>query len=218
MKYRITNEQLISSYDFPSIDFPKYTSQLINWANQNAQATRPRCVGQMSDLFPQFRSESENTSVEGWEEWYTERFPNSIDEATDKVYDMVLKLKDAIQLIDRDLVKAWVKDLIINKTYQGLYFQKVVLQSIAERTSSSEVEGYAVAEPSLIDTYNNQTTWRLANPREEAQGIDGFVGDKPYSVKPESYKTMGRLPEQINVTMAYYKINTKGDLIIEVDD
>ena len=33
--------------------FPKYTTQLMNLANQTAQGTRPKVVGQMSELFPQ---------------------------------------------------------------------------------------------------------------------------------------------------------------------
>jgi len=35
-------------------EFPKYVTQLLNLANQNAQGTRPRVVGQMSDLIQQF--------------------------------------------------------------------------------------------------------------------------------------------------------------------
>lgn len=31
-------------------EFPKYTTQIMNIANQNAQGTRPEVVGQMSDL------------------------------------------------------------------------------------------------------------------------------------------------------------------------
>lgn len=34
-------------------EFPKYTSQLINLANQNAQGSRPKTVGQLSELFPE---------------------------------------------------------------------------------------------------------------------------------------------------------------------
>jgi hypothetical protein len=31
-------------------EFPKYATQLLNLANQNAQGTRPKIVGQMSEL------------------------------------------------------------------------------------------------------------------------------------------------------------------------
>ncbi len=36
------------------LEFPKYTTQLMNLANQNSQGTRPKVVGQMSDLIQEF--------------------------------------------------------------------------------------------------------------------------------------------------------------------
>ena len=59
--------------------------------------------------------------------------------------------------------------------------------------------------------------YRDATPEEEAVGIDGYVGDIPYSVKPDTYKTMGRLSETIDVKMIYYT-KTKTGLKIEVED
>ena len=41
MKINIKNDELIALNGAESPDFPKYTSQLMNWANQNAQGTRP---------------------------------------------------------------------------------------------------------------------------------------------------------------------------------
>jgi len=35
-------------------NFPKYTTQLLNLANQNSQGTRPRVVGKMTDLIQEF--------------------------------------------------------------------------------------------------------------------------------------------------------------------
>ena len=59
--------------------------------------------------------------------------------------------------------------------------------------------------------------YRLATPEEESQGIDGYVGNVPYSVKPDTYKTMGRLSETIAVKMIYYT-KTKTGLTIEVEE
>ena len=99
-------------------------------------------------------------------------------------------------MIDKELVRAWVKDLVISKTYNGLYVQKVILAKLA---SIKEQE------------------YRLATPDEESQGIDGYVGEKAYSIKPDTYKTMGRLSETINVTMIYYT-KTKTCLKVEVEE
>jgi hypothetical protein len=41
-------------------------AQLLNLANQNAQGTRPKIVGQMSELIEQFGGKS----LDEWERWY----------------------------------------------------------------------------------------------------------------------------------------------------
>ena len=47
---KIKNKDLIRELIGETKDFPKYTSQIINLANQNAQGTRPRVVGQLTEL------------------------------------------------------------------------------------------------------------------------------------------------------------------------
>ena len=44
-----------------------------------------------------------------------------------------------------------------------------------------------------------------------------YVGDIPYTVKPDTYKTMERLSETISVKMIYYT-KTKTGLTIEIED
>ena len=94
------------------------------------------------------------------------------------------------------MVMQWVKDLVITKTFNGLYVQKAILAKLALVSGKQ---------------------YRLANPDEEAKGIDGFVGDTPYSIKPETYRTMNRLSEIIEVKMIYYT-KTKTSLKIEIED
>ena len=196
MNYTLKNETVIAYNESNDYEFPKYTSQLINWANQNAQGTRPKVVGQMSELFPEFAASGEEITIENWRNWYIEKYPDAFDKATDKIYAQVLNLRDAMQLIDRDMVMHFVEDLVVNKTFNGMYVQKAILASLAERKG---------------------TTFRLATPSEESAGIDGYVGTVPYSVKPDTYKTMGRLSETINVKMIYYT-KTKTGLKIEVEE
>ena len=196
MKFTIKNEELIVINGSETPDFPKYTSQLINWANQNAQGTRPVVVGQMSELFPEFMNSGMEITIENWRKWYIEKYPEAFENATDKIFAQVQNLRNAIPLIDRDMVEKWVQDLVINKTFNGMYVQKAILASLAEKRG---------------------TTYRLATPEEESIGIDGYVGEIPYSVKPDTYKTMGRLSETIDVKMIYYS-KTKTNLKIEVED
>lgn len=195
MNFNIKNEELESLNESENVVFPKYTSQLINWANQNAQGTRPKVVGQLSDLFPEYQEQAENVTVEDWKEWYLERYPNAVENATAKIYTQVQNLKEAIQLIDRNMVQRWVEDLVITKTYNGMYVQKAILAKLAS------IKGLP---------------YRLATPDEESIGIDGYVGTVAYSIKPDTYKTMNRLSETINVKMIYYT-KTKSALKIEVE-
>lgn len=196
MIYNLKNESIEGYNESENYSFPKYTSQLINWANQNAQGTRPKVVGQMSELFPQFMHSTERITIEYWKRFYVMSHPEAFDEATDKIYAQLENLREAIKLIDRDMVKNWVEDLVINKTFNGMYVQKAILASLADLKN---------------------TSYRLATPEEESKGIDGFVGNIPYSVKPDTYKTMGRLSEVIDVKMIYYT-KTKTGLKIEVED
>lgn len=196
MKFNISNAELSALNDITNPEFPKYTSQLINWANQNAQGTRPRIVGQLSDLFPEYQASTYNIDISDWEEWYTEKYPDAIEEATDKIFNQVENLKEAIKLIDKSMVRKWVEDLVISKTFSGMYVQRAILAKISDMRE----------EP-----------FRLASPEEESKGIDGYVGDTAYSIKPVTYKTMGRLSESIDIKMIYYS-KKKSGLLVETEE
>lgn len=196
MNFSIKNDELQAVNESITPDFPKYTSQLINWANQNAQGTRPKVVGQLSDLFPEFESETNDISIDKWEDWYLDKYPDALENATEKIFAQVENLREAIPKITREMVNEWVRDLVITKTYNGLYVQKAILAKLAQTKGLS---------------------YRLATPEEESKGIDGFVGNTAYSIKPDTYKTMGRLSETIDVKMIYYS-KTKTALKVEVED
>lgn len=196
MNFSIKNDELQAVNESITPDFPKYTSQLINWTNQNAQGTRPKVVGQLSDLFPEFESETNDISIDKWEAWYLDKYPDALENATEKIFAQVENLREAIPKITREMVNEWVRDLVITKTYNGLYVQKAILAKLAQTKGLS---------------------YRLATPEEESKGIDGFVGNTAYSIKPDTYKTMGRLSETIDVKMIYYS-KTKTALKVEVED
>lgn len=196
MNYTIKKEDIENYNSSDSFSFPKYTSQLINLANQNAQGTRPVVVGKMSDLFQEFLESDEERNIDGWRRWYLERYPDSFEKATNKIWEHVDNLRNAIELIDKEMVENWVENFVIYKTYNGLYLQKAILAFLANKKG---------------------TTYRLANAIEESHGIDGYVGDVSYSIKPDTYKYMERLSEVIDVKMIYYT-KTKTGLKIEVEE
>lgn len=186
---KISNQELIMYNDGEILELPKYVSQILNLANRNAQGTRPNVVGQLSDLFQQFLKEIPEPTIKKWEEWYLLKYPNAIDDATKKISNQLNNLKEAMYKINNEMIKSWVKDLVITKTYTGMYYQKAILKKI------SEIE---------------KKEYRLATPEEESKGIDGFVGNIPLSIKPISYNFMNHLNEDIKVKIIKYKENEKG--------
>lgn len=189
MRLRIPNSEVQGLLTDETFEYPKYATQIMNLANQNAQGTRPNVVGQMSDLIQEFGSGSMNE----WNSWYKSGHPDAIETATDRVYRMIELLKESIQTIDKDMVRKWIEELVVVKTYCGLKFQEAILCKIAE---------------------DKQSKYRLATPEEEAQGIDGFIGEFPVSIKPVTYRTMNELPEHIDVPIIYYD-KKKSEIVVE---
>lgn len=189
MKIKFSFEEIKKYLDAPIYDFPKYSTQILNLANQNAQATRPKVVGQLSELIKEFPEKH----LEEWEEWYLRKHPEAIKIATDKIIEMVQNFKDVLNKIDRQLVENWVKDLVIVKTFIGLKFQEAILKKGAE----------------LL-----KTSYRFSTPEEESRGIDGFIDRLPVSIKPETYKIKKNLREKISVKIIFYKKIKDG---VEID-
>lgn len=99
-KIRIKNEEVTQLLDAEVVSFPKYATQLINLANQNAQGTRPEVVGQMSDLIQQFKGRK----LREWEEWYLNEHPEAIEKAKTKILQMMENFKKVITLIDAEMI------------------------------------------------------------------------------------------------------------------
>lgn len=177
---KILNNEVLNLLDTEVSTFPKYATQILNLTNQNAQGTRLSVVGQMSELIQDFKG----NKIKDWEEWYLEKHPESITNAAKKIFEMVTNFKDVMSQIDWDMVEKWVKDLVVIKTFVGLKFQEAILKSVAQFF---------------------ETSYRLAEPAEESAGIDGFIGDKPVSIKPTTYDLKKSLAEIIEAPVIYYE-------------
>ena len=171
----------------------KYTTQFMNLANQNSQATRPRNVGSMNELLQEFRNTKRNPSE--WKAFYLEkRGQDCITLAASKIKDKLQDMRDGYDYLLNNLheVDAWVEDLIFDKTLKGFEIQSEVLSYIA-----------------------GDNPWRLSTPYEESLGIDGFINEKPYQIKPHTAKHLATVNQQtIKAEIVYYK-KVKGNLIIE---
>ncbi len=185
MELKIKNEEIRKLLNIESPEFPKYATQILNLANQNAQATRPKVVGQMSELIKEFTGKT----LEEWEDWYIKKHPDAIQNATQKILEMINNFKDVIDKIDENMVQQWVRDLVIVKTFLGLKFQEAILKKIADIFS---------------------TTYRLSSPEEESRGIDGYIGNIPVSLKPITYLSKSVLSEKLEGEVIYYKKEKDG--------
>ena len=188
-RVKITNEEIKTLLGAEPVEFPKYATQIINLANQNAQGTRPAVVGQLSELIQEFTGKT----LEEWEKWYLEQHPGAIEKATKKISEMIQNFRDVIKKIDEEIIEKWVRDLVIVKTFIGLRFQEAILSKVANIMNKP---------------------YRLATPEDESKGIDGVIGNIPISIKPETYKTKKSLNENIEVKIVYY---TKGKDGITID-
>lgn len=191
MKIKIPNAQVQELLSGKKYSYIKYATQIMNLANQNAQGTRPKIVGQMSELIQEF----EGKTLAEWEKWYLESHPNAVDNATDRVWEMVKAFQENIGKIDRDVVRQWVEELVVVKTFAGLKFQEAILKAVAAKY---------------------QKEYRLATPAEESKGIDGVIGEVSVSIKPNTYKTMLGLNEVIDIPIIFYD-KKKAEIVIEFD-
>lgn len=190
MKKKISTKGIVEAVNAPQYEFPKYTTQVINLVNSNAGGTRPKVVGQMSDLIQEFPGKT----IQEWIDWYNEQQPEAIEKATERIYEMLINMQQAFSQIDKDLIRHWVEDLVYTKTFCGLKFQEAILKHIAD---------------------DLHTNYRLATKAEEAQNIDGYINNKPVQIKSSTYK-LKNTNEVIEIPIIFYD-KKKDGIVIEYD-
>ena len=191
-------EELVADID---PEFPKYTTQIMNTANQNSQGTRPATVGQLNEIIEEYKEQYPDGDFEDWKQFYFENYEGdeNIEEATDKVFDMVVKMREAAEEIDREMANRWVKDLVLYKTYTGLgRNEEAILKKLSEEYD---------------------LPYELGTAEDESKGIDGYLGSQPISVKPITYKQKARLQEDIDAPIVYYEdYSTTNALKLHLDE
>lgn len=188
----IKKKELINIVGYKQPDFPKYTSSLINLLNRWARGTHSSVVGQMSDL----AIECPFKEYDKWREWYLKKHPDAIDKAVKLIISKLNEVKGAMDKINEEIIRKWVIDLVIDKSFWGLKIQETILLKIEKLT---------------------EIKCRLANKEEEQKGIDGFVGDIPVQIKPATYKTASNVKsEKLIEVIIYYKKTESGDYIVDI--
>ncbi len=188
----IKKKELINITKYKQPDFPKYTSSLINLLNRRARGTHSSVVGQMSDL----TIECPYKEYDKWREWYLTKRPDAIDKAVKLIISKLTEVKDAMGKINEDVIRRWVIDLVIDKSFRSLKIQEAILIKIEKLT---------------------EIKCRLANKEEEQKGIDGFVGDIPVQIKPATYKIASNVKsEKLIEVVIYYKKTENCDYIVDI--
>jgi hypothetical protein len=191
---KITRKQLQKVADYKPKSFPKYSASLINLLNRWARSTDAKIVGQMSDLV----QECPHKDYDKWREWYLKKHPTAIDDATKLIMAKLKDVENAFKDIDEKIVKIWVEDLVIDKSFWGLKIQEAIIIELEKITNEK---------------------CRLANKQEESKGIDGFVGNIPIQIKPSSYKTASNVKnEKLRAKTIYYEKNNDGDFIVDYSE
>ncbi len=182
----------LASYTQPP--FPKYTSSLVNLLNRWARGTVAEVVGQMSDLVV----ECPHKDYEKWKEWYLKKYPDAIDKSVKLIMQKLLDVKESFDKIDESLVRQWVVDLVIDKSFWGLKIQEAILKKIEEESGIK---------------------CRLANKEEESKGIDGFVGKTPVQIKPTTYKSASNVKnEKLRAKIIYYSKQQDGNYVVDISE
>ena len=183
-----------------------YHSSFLNTVNKDAHSSRPETVGSLAtDLFPKYIEQATEPSPADWKRHYKNGHFEQYENGLKKFKEQFEKEKKAINdITDEDLTN-WYDDLLFNKTFSGLYVEDAILKDIASKKKKS---------------------YQKSSSSEESKGIDGYIGDIPYSVKAESYKdSAAKNTETINAKMVYYrytedenKKNTGVEYYIEEDE
>ena len=163
-----------------------YHSSFLNTVNKDARSSRPEMVGSLAtDLFPKYIEQATEPSPTDWKRHYKDGHSEQYNNGLKRFKEQFEKEKKAINDISDDALTNWYDDLLFNKTFAGLYAEDAILKDIAEKKK---------------EEYKKSTS------EEESQGIDGYIGNVPYSVKAESYKeSAAKNTETISAKMVYYR-------------
>lgn len=157
-----------------SLCFPTYVYPFIMQANNVSGACKAKNLGKLHCLMRQKRFKS----LSEWRKWYSENYPDSINKATDKIYDTIIKSyknmtnnncsigKVGLKRLKK-YCRIFVENLVFDKTFAGLKIQEVILTKLSQMM-------------------NKKYVW--SNAKDDSSGIDGYIGKIPVSIKPQSCK------------------------------
>lgn len=167
-------------------EFPDLTSDLISLANHLSKATTRKKLGNPALVIEEF----EGKTFEEWERFYEQKRPGALDTASQEIYNAIEKLRNALALVDKELVWHWVEEAVLKRTYATWRIQETVLRHIAKLQNKP---------------------FRQADDQESETGIDGFIDERPFSVRPVSHYFKGPPEEKdAQVDVVYFEKAKRG--------
>lgn len=166
-------------------EWPKYSTQLLNVAAQNCKAFDVKKVGSAKETWLAMRNQNIPGTFENWCQFYDQQpFAQNIPGQAAKLYEMVQKM--GITGIPLSMCEDYIREVIYNKTHMGMAGEEMAIQAVGEY-------------------YGLQV--RFSTAEEEAQGIDGWIGEIPVQVKPEGSAFKGHVhnhPDRERVLLVTY--------------
>lgn len=167
-------------------EFPDLTSALIGLANHLSKATTRKKLGNPTSVIEEFGGKT----FEDWERFYEQKRPGALDTAGREIYNAIEMLRNALELVDKELVRHWVEEAVLKRTYATWRIQETILRNIAK------LQGKPFRQP---------------DDHESEAGIDGFIDERPFSVRPVSHYFKGPPEEQdAPVDVVYFEKAKRG--------
>jgi len=179
----------------------KYQPEFLNIVNKYGHGNDTDIVGMVSQVIKDYRKTTETPTLEGWKEYHGQlKDIEGIEAGVEKNWAQFKKMKEAIDKIDKDTVKYWLKNLVYNKTFAGLQAQDMLLKDIANRMTKEKGETYSYINGDADD--------------ERAQ-IDGYIKAPDgkmcgLQIKSDSYRSHNTVEGNAPVPYVYYELKEDG--------
>ena len=146
-----------------------------------SKATSRKKLGNPALVIEEF----DGKAFEDWERFYEQKRPGALDTASREIFSAVEKLQKALALVNEELVRHWVEEAVLKRTYAAWRIQETILKHIAKRQGKP---------------------FRQPDDQESEAGIDGFIDERPFSVRPVSHYFKGPPEEQdAQVDVVYFE-------------
>ncbi len=195
---------------------PKYAAQIFNIISNTGQATRPKVVGQMSEIIPNFINNFYDEKgvypdYKDWEQFYLREYVSNYEDGFSKLKEYVSKYEHAMKQIlnNEELAKVWYNKFIFYQNFEGFEFEKIVFEFIKENYGFGK-------KPFII---------RNSTKKEESKNIDFVVANSTndrkllFNSKPSTYSIEAKFTNISNeiIIVRYIKDKISDNVLITIE-